>query len=41
MSLHYLKKADMTSTTDAGDVRETVQKILDDIEAGGEAAAKT
>ena len=41
MSLHYLKKADMTSTTDAGDVRETVQKILDDIEAGGEATAKT
>ena len=40
MSLHYLKKADMTSTTDAGDVRETVQKILDDIETGGEATAK-
>lgn len=36
----YLKKASKTSTSDAGDVRETVQTILDEIEAGGEAAAR-
>jgi sulfopropanediol 3-dehydrogenase len=35
----YLKKAAKTAMTDAGDVRETVQKILDDIEAGGDKAA--
>ncbi len=40
MSRVYLKKAAKTSTSDAGDVRETVQKILDEIEAGGEAAAR-
>ncbi|HEY5719194.1 MAG TPA: histidinol dehydrogenase [Gammaproteobacteria bacterium] len=36
----YLKKATKTSTSDAGDVRGTVQKILDEIEAGGEAVAR-
>ncbi len=36
----YLKKASKTSTSDAGDVRDTVQTILDEIEAGGEAAAR-
>jgi len=41
MSREYLKKAVKTSTTDAGDVRETVQSILDDIENGGEEAAKS
>ncbi len=40
MSRVYLKKAAKTSTSDAGDVRETVQKILDEIEAGGEAVAR-
>ena len=40
MSREYLKKAVKTSTSDAGDVRETVQKILDEIEAGGEAVAR-
>jgi len=41
MSIEYLKKAVKTSTTDAGDVRETVQSILDDIENGGEESAKS
>ncbi len=36
----YLKKAERTSTDDAGDVRATVQSILDDIENGGEAKAR-
>ena len=40
MPREYLKKATKTSKTDSSDVRETVQKILDEIEAGGEAAAK-
>ena len=40
MPREYLKKAIKTSTSDAGDVRETVQKILDEIEAGGEAVAR-
>ena len=39
MAREYLKKAAKTAMTDAGDVRETVQKILDDIEAGGDKAA--
>lgn len=39
MARDYLKKAAKTAMTDAGDVRETVQKILDDIETGGDAAA--
>lgn len=40
MPREYLKKAQKTSTTDSGDVRETVQTILDEIENGGEEAAK-
>lgn len=39
MAREYLKKAAKTAMTDAGDVRETVQHILNDIEAGGDAAA--
>ena len=35
----YLKKAARTSTDDAGDVRDIVQNILDEIEAGGGAKA--
>jgi len=40
MPAHYIKKAEKTATTDAGNVRETVQSILADIEAGGDAAAR-
>jgi sulfopropanediol 3-dehydrogenase len=40
MPREYLKKANKTSTSDSVDVRETVQTILDDIEAGGEETAK-
>ena len=40
MSREYLKRAPKTSSTDAGDVRATVQGILDEIEAGGEEAAR-
>jgi len=39
MSREYLKKADLTSQSDAGDVREIVQGILADIEQGGDEAA--
>ena len=39
MARDYLKKATKTAISDADDVRETVQTILDDIEAGGDAAA--
>ena len=39
MTRTYLKKATKTSATDATDVRETVQNILDDIEQGGDDAA--
>ncbi|MEP2642287.1 histidinol dehydrogenase [Roseobacter sp.] len=39
MARAYLKKAQKTAMTDAGDVRATVQDILDDIEAGGDATA--
>ena len=39
MAREYLKKATHTSKTDASEVRETVTKILADIEAGGDAAA--
>lgn len=35
----HLKTAARTSTDDSGDVREAVQKILDEIEAGGDAKA--
>ena len=40
MPVEYLKKAAKKSTDDASDVRAAVQEILDDIEAGGDAAAK-
>ncbi|MBV6633853.1 MAG: histidinol dehydrogenase [Alphaproteobacteria bacterium] len=40
MPRKYLKKAEKTSTTDAGSVTETVQSILNEIEDGGEDAAK-
>lgn len=39
MSVTYLKKATLTSTTNAADVQETVQNILNDIEDGGNAKA--
>ena len=34
MPANYLKKAAKTSTDDAGDVRATVQAILNEIEGG-------
>jgi sulfopropanediol 3-dehydrogenase len=40
MTIEYLKKATKTSTDDSGDVRATVQAILDEIEAGGDEAAR-
>ncbi len=40
MTIEYLKNAARRSTDDAGDVRATVQAILDDIEAGGDDAAR-
>ncbi len=39
MTYEYLKKASLTATGDTNDVRDTVQSILDDIEAGGDEAA--
>ena len=39
MTREFLKKATKTSTSDAGDVREVVQDILDAIEAGGDSVA--
>ncbi len=39
MPIEYLKKADMTSETGAADVEDSVRAILDEIEAGGDAAA--
>ncbi len=39
MTVEYLKKAARRSTDDAGDVRATVQAILDEIETGGDEAA--
>ncbi len=39
MTLDYLKKATLTSTSGASDVHETVKTILGDIEAGGDRAA--
>lgn len=45
MARDYLKKATLTSKSDASDVKQIVRGILDDIEAGGEhtrqGAAKT
>lgn len=39
MPREYLKKASKTSRTDAADVSETVARILNEIEAGGDAVA--
>ncbi len=39
MAPTYLKKATLTSTSDASDVNEIVQNILNDIEEGGDAKA--
>ncbi|WP_282078236.1 histidinol dehydrogenase [Epibacterium ulvae] len=39
MARTYLKKATLTSTSHASDVHDTVVKILEDIEAGGDQAA--
>ncbi|MEM9147612.1 MAG: histidinol dehydrogenase [Pseudomonadota bacterium] len=41
MTVDYLKQAAKRATDDAGDVRAAVQAILDEIETGGEAAART
>ncbi|MBY4891262.1 histidinol dehydrogenase [Rhodobacteraceae bacterium N5(2021)] len=40
MTREYLKKASLTSASDASDVQETVRKILADIEAGGDDTAR-
>jgi sulfopropanediol 3-dehydrogenase len=40
MTREYLKKAPLTSASDASDVQETVRKILADIEAGGDDTAR-
>ena len=40
MSVQYLKKAEKTAATGEQDVRETVQSILDEIEAGGDDKAR-
>jgi sulfopropanediol 3-dehydrogenase len=39
MTVEYLKKAETSSTADAGSVSTTVQEILNDIERGGDEAA--
>ncbi len=39
MTREYLKKATLTSESDAGETNKIVQSILDDIEAGGDAKA--
>ena len=39
MTRHYLKKADRTPKTDARETHDTVARILDEIEAGGDAKA--
>ena len=39
MTAEYLKRASRTATTDAGDVHDTVSRILAEIEARGDAAA--
>lgn len=39
MAIQYLKKATLTATSDASNVHETVQRILDEIEAGGDDVA--
>ena len=39
MPREYLKKAHLTATSDASNVNDIVQGILDDIEAGGDEKA--
>ncbi|WP_425093412.1 histidinol dehydrogenase [Tropicimonas sp. S265A] len=39
MSIEYLKKAQLTPKSDASETKKIVRSILDDIEAGGDAAA--
>ena len=39
MAVEYLKRASKTAATGEADVRATVQAMLDEIEAGGEAKA--
>ena len=41
MAIEHLKKAARKSTDDSGDVRATVQSILDEIESGGDDAARS
>ncbi len=41
MTVEYLKKADKTSATGEQDVRETVQTVLNEIEAGGDDVARS
>jgi len=41
MTREFLKKASKTSTSDASDVRDVVQGILDEIERGGDDAARS
>lgn len=41
MAVEYLKSAPKTSSTDQADVQATVQSILDEIEQGGEDAARS
>ncbi|SHH34108.1 hypothetical protein SAMN05444003_2880, partial [Cognatiyoonia sediminum] len=38
MAVEYLKKAELTSSSGASDVHDTVVSILSEIEAGGDAA---
>ena len=40
MAIDYLKKAAMTAQSDASDVHDKVRGILDDIERGGDDAAR-
>jgi sulfopropanediol 3-dehydrogenase len=39
MAIRYLKKADKTSATGEGETRATVQRMLEELEQGGEAVA--
>ena len=40
MAIRYLKQAEKTATTGEQDIRETVRRMLDEIEAGGDAKAR-
>ena len=39
MTIEYLKKADLTSASNADDVSQTVKEILNKIETGGDEVA--